>query len=104
MAKTVVSVSTRDLGAIRDVPWAVLFDDRRELVVHSSILTPIDTCNARTPAWFSFSCGRFCPWIFHIQRPVPFPELPRLSHQAAGCGTGPSRAHGSRWTPSATAT
>ena len=73
-----LSVSTRDFGAIRDVPWAVLFDDRRELVVHSSILTPIDRCNARTPTclaffagalglgffgfggWFAFRCRRGC--------------------------------------------
>jgi len=29
------------LGAVRDVPWAILLDDRGELVAHVYILPPV---------------------------------------------------------------
>ena len=35
-----LAVGSAHFGAIRDVPWAVLLDNRRELIVHASILLP----------------------------------------------------------------
>jgi hypothetical protein len=35
-----LTVGTRHLGAICDVPWAILLDDCRELIAHVYILPP----------------------------------------------------------------
>ena len=39
-----LAVSSGHFGAIRDVPWAVSLDNRRELIVHEPILPPPAEC------------------------------------------------------------
>ena len=36
-----LAVGSEHFGAIRDVPWAVLLDNRRELIVDEPILPPL---------------------------------------------------------------
>jgi hypothetical protein len=35
-----LTISPGHFGAIRDIPWTILFDYRRELVAHCFILAP----------------------------------------------------------------
>jgi hypothetical protein len=40
-ARRALTIGPRHFGAVGDVPWAVLLDDRRKLVVHMYILPPL---------------------------------------------------------------
>gem|GEM_PF-5979072 len=59
-----LTVGARHLGAVRDVPWAVLLDDRGELVAHVYILPPAPP----------------------RRRPAPFNPTPQLLPRAEGIG------------------
>src|ERR1035437_719394 len=52
-----LTVGARHLGAVRDVPWAVLLDDRGELVAHEYILPPAE--GSKSPG----GAALFCNWL-----------------------------------------
>jgi hypothetical protein len=67
-----LAISSRYLGAVRDVPGTILFDGRRELVVHEFILPTLRSHAAPKTRQFAailfgrFTCGHRLKVAYHF--------------------------------------